>query len=574
MSDTRGLERRLAREREARKQAEAIAEQKTRELFEANRSLHVLNENLEELVEQRTAELSTARDAALEAAAAKSLFLANVSHELRTPLNAIIGYSEILLEESDELDRETVVSDLRKIVASGRHLLNLVNDVLDLSKIEAGKMDVYSETFDIAAMIEEVVATIKPLTDENDNELVVEQEDGLGLMTSDLTKVRQVLFNLLSNAAKFTKAGTITLTAKRMPRDGQDWLVITVSDTGVGMTPDQLAKLFEYFSQADSSTARRFGGTGLGLALTQRFCRLLRGDICVESEPDAGSTFIVELPLEGPKARFTEATVPVRAVPATAAGGHCTVLAIDDDPTVHDLLRRHLEADGFQVLSALNGEEGVAAARDRQPDIITLDVLMPHIDGWSILNTLKRDRELMDIPVVMLTIVDDKSLGFTLGASEYLVKPVSKAQLLSVVERFAGDDGARRVLIVEDDIETREVLRRFLAAEDYDIVEAENGRAGLERLTQTRPDIIVLDLMMPEMDGFEFLEQLRRDSRWAEIPVIVVTAKTLTNEDRAALNGYVEHVLRKREQSLSALLSNLRETLRELSSRARTARPS
>ncbi len=574
MSDTERLERRLRREREARKQAEAIAEQKTREIFEANRNLQRLNEQLEQMVRQRTAELAAARDAAIEAAEAKSLFLANVSHELRTPLNAIIGYSEILLEEFGELERETMIADLRKIVASGRHLLALVNDVLDLSKIEAGKMDVYYERFPVKRMIDEVVETIRPLIRENDNELKIETPDALGDISSDLTKLRQALFNLLSNAAKFTENGTITLAAMRTSRDGEDWLRISVADTGVGMSREQMAKLFEYFSQAESSTARRYGGTGLGLALSRRFCHLLDGDLTVESELGQGSTFVIDLPMQRTVTAESEAPAPGRATPATADVQR-TVLVIDDDPTVHDLLRRYLQRDGFHVETAISGEEGVARARDVQPDIITLDVLMPHVDGWSVLHTLKADPDLTEIPVIMLTIVDDKNLGFSLGASEYLSKPVTKAKLLSVIQRHAGRNGPLRVMIVEDDAETRALMRRFLVAEDYVVAEAENGRVGLESLEDAKPQVIILDLMMPEMDGFEFLERLKRDARWRSVPVIVVTAKLLTHQDRAALNGYVERVLRKGEQPLDTLLTDLRETLHDLGNAARPkgARP-
>ncbi len=568
MSDTERLERRLRREREARKQAEAIAEQKTREIFEANRNLQRLNEQLEQMVRQRTAELAAARDAAIEAAEAKSLFLANVSHELRTPLNAIIGYSEILLEEFGELERETMIADLRKIVASGRHLLALVNDVLDLSKIEAGKMDVYYERFPVKRMIDEVVETIRPLIRENDNELKIETPDALGDISSDLTKLRQALFNLLSNAAKFTENGTITLAAMRTSRDGEDWLRISVADTGVGMSREQMAKLFEYFSQAESSTARRYGGTGLGLALSRRFCHLLDGDLTVESELGQGSTFVIDLPMQRTVTAEPEAPAPGRATSATADVQR-TVLVIDDDPTVHDLLRRYLQRDGFHVETAISGEEGVARARDVQPDIITLDVLMPHVDGWSVLHTLKADPDLTEIPVIMLTIVDDKNLGFSLGASEYLSKPVTKAKLLSVIQRHAGRNGPLRVMIVEDDAETRALMRRFLVAEDYVVAEAENGRVGLESLEDAKPQVIILDLMMPEMDGFEFLERLKRDARWRSVPVIVVTAKLLTHQDRAALNGYVERVLRKGEQPLDTLLTDLRETLHDLGNAAR-----
>ncbi len=552
MEEIEALKRRLERERAARKEAESIAEQKTREIYLANQELLKLTGHLEELVEARTAEANHARDEAVRASQAKSQFLANMSHELRTPLNAIIGYSEMLEEEAQDGGMADFIPDLRKIHGAGKHLLGLINDILDISKIEAGKMDLYLESFELAPKLREISGTVRPMLEANGNALVLEGLEDAGAMHSDLTKIRQILFNLLSNAIKFTRHGWITL---KVARDAQ-WVTFSVNDTGIGMTPEEVERLFQPFTQADASTTRKYGGTGLGLAISKRFCDALDGDITIKSEPGTGSLFTLRVP-----ARQLPANV---APPLPAAAGCGTVLVIDDDEAARDLMQRYLAGKGFQVATASNGQEGLRLAAELMPAAITLDVMMPGMDGWAVLAALKHDARLATIPVIMLTIVDEKNAGFALGAADYLTKPIDRKRLDEILERYriGPDNGV--VLMVEDDAPTRKMTRHALQKSGLNVVEAHNGEEALAQLATLSPQLILLDLMMPVMDGFQFLAQLRQNPQWRSIPVVVLTAKELDADDRAHLNGNVERILQKGALGRDALLAEVHALLAPL----------
>jgi signal transduction histidine kinase/DNA-binding response OmpR family regulator len=499
-----------------------------------------------------------------EASRHKSAFLANMSHELRTPLNAVIGYSEMLQEELEDLGQADLVPDVERINAAGRHLLGLINDILDLSKIEAGKMELFLESVEIASLVSDVATTVGSLVEKKANVLAVDAASDVGEMHADATKLRQILFNLLGNAAKFTDHGTISLSVTRETGAAGDWLTFVVADTGIGMTEEQLGRLFQAFAQADASTSRRFGGTGLGLALVHTFCEMLGGSVTVTSAPGAGSTFTVRLPADASAARPGSPNTddPSTAASAAMVGSGPVVLAIDDDAASRDLLHRHLAAEGVVVVAAASGEEGLRLARELRPAVVTLDVLMPGLDGWAVLAALKGDPATADLPVIMLTMLDDRDLGYSLGAADYLVKPIDRERLLAAVRKHARRAGVRRALVVEDDPATREMLRRTLEREGWSVDEAADGRVGLERVAASPPDLVLLDLLMPGLDGFGFVERLRAEPAWHAIPVLVVTAQDLTAEERRKLNGRVEQVLRKGAYSRDELLAQVRAAVR------------
>ena len=538
----------------------------------AEEEIRRLNETLEHRVRERTAALEVAnealehaRDQATEANRAKSTFMAQMSHELRTPLNAIIGYGELLQEEAAAREQDVLIPDLTRIIEAGKHLLTLINDILDLSKVEAGRMELYLEQFDIRPLVDDAVSTIGPFVGKNGNTLRVACADNLGLMRADRTRVRQVLLNVLSNACKFTEKGTITLTATRESVDQADWITWRVSDTGIGMTAEQMKKLFQPFTQADASTTRRYEGTGLGLAISRKFCRMMHGDISVESEYGKGSTFTVRLPAEVAPRRVEAGGPVAELVAGLPREGANPVLVVDDDPAARDLVQRFLTKEGFRVVCASGGEEGLRLARQLRPSAITLDVLMPGMDGWTVLTALKADPDLCQIPVIMLTILDNQKLGHALGAADYLTKPVDRGRLAALLKKYHKDDARHAILVVDDEASMRDIMRRSLATSGWTVTEAENGRVALQSVAKDKPALILLDLMMPEMDGFEFLAELRQNPEWRAIPVVVVTAKELSEVDRQflsgamLLSGRVKRVLQKGAYSQDDLLREVRD---------------
>ena len=508
-------------------------------------------------LKQRQAELEEAKGQADAANKAKSQFLANMSHELRTPLNAIIGYSEMLIEEANEIEQGGIAGDLGKIRNAGRHLLGLINDILDFSKIEAGKMEVLIETVDVAALLSEVEATIAPLVAKNQNTLTIVSAPDLGVIQSDQTKLRQNLFNLLSNACKFTKDGEISLTVERFPQGQDEWIRFVVADSGIGMTTDQTGRLFQAFSQADAATTRNFGGTGLGLAITRHFCRMLGGDVTVESALGEGSKFVMTLPVVVAREADDADGMLVEVVGKPRA----TILVIDDERTARDLVTDALTAEGYATITAPGGRDGLRLARERRPDAIILDVIMPDIDGWSVLRTLKADPEVADIPVILVTMLGDREMGLALGAIDHLTKPIVTRDLIGVLARVHRSDGASDVLVVDDDGGTRDVLRRTMVREGWTVREAANGAEGLERVADSKPAIILLDLMMPEMNGFEMLHALRQNTAWIDIPVVIITSKDLSNEERDWLRGHTMDVFQKGAYGRTELIATIREMI-------------
>jgi len=514
------------------------------------------------------------KNAQLEVASKhKSDFLANMSHELRTPLNAVISFSEMLQEDAEDAGHEQYLPDLQEINAAGKHLLGLINDILDLSKIEAGRMDLFPEAFSLEVLVQEVRSLAAPLVEHNGNVFVVEVEPDIGEMYSDRTKIKQSLLNLLSNAAKFTEQGTITWrvgagegvapSPQPSPRGrGGELISFSVSDTGIGMTSEQMARLFQAFSQADASTTRKYGGTGLGLAITREFAQMLGGDVTVSSEPSKGSTFTIAV-MRDVRQRPTH--ISDRTEGGAEAGDANVsapdapvVLVIDDDAVARDLMQRALADEPLRVIVAPGGEEGLRLAKEQRPIAIILDVLMPGMDGWTVLTKLKADPDTADIPVIMATVLDDRSMGYALGAAEFLTKPIDRQRLLAILQRYRPSPD-HAILVVDDDPAVRESVRRALEREGWRVAEAADGRAALDLIESEAPSLILLDLLMPVMDGFHVVAELQKRAEWREIPVVVITARDLTEEDRARLNGFVERILQKGEYTGDGLAARVRE---------------
>jgi signal transduction histidine kinase/CheY-like chemotaxis protein len=502
----------------------------------------------------------------------KSQFLASMSHELRTPLNAIIGITEMLLEDARDFKRDVELEPLERVLRAARHLLALINDILDLSKIEAGRMELELESFPLAPLIEEVARTIEPTATKNKNRMVIDCPPDLGVIHADQTRFRQALLNLVSNANKFTEGGVVTIAAQPQRLHGSEWISVAVSDTGIGMTQEQMGRLFQEFSQADVSTTRKYGGTGLGLAISQHFCRLMGGDITVDSTQGEGSTFTIRLPriVESNQARAAdERSQAEPAEPVVEVPEQPLILVVDDDATVRELVERHLQRAGFAVATARGGREGLRLIRELRPTAVTLDIVMPDLDGWTVLAAMKGDPALAGIPVVLMSIVDQKNRGYSLGAADYLVKPVERTKLVETLAAICGST-AGRALLVDDDEVVRRSVREALEPIGWQITEAENGEVAVESLAATRPDVIILDLMMPKMDGFEFLAELRGRAEWQAIPVVVITARDLTEEDRNRLNGGVERIIQKsdREEMLRQLSREIAACVKRRTTRA------
>jgi PAS domain S-box-containing protein len=492
-------------------------------------------------------ELKKARASAEAANQAKSAFLANMSHELRTPLNAIIGFTRIVRRKAEGVLPDKQTENLDKVLTSADHLLNLINTVLDIAKIEAGRMDVLAANFRIAALVDLCANTAQPLLKPT---VVLEKQvqEGLTYVYSDQDKIRQIVLNLLSNAAKFTHEGRIILSAGQ---EGEK-LRISVSDTGIGISAEALPRLFKEFQQADNTTTRQYGGTGLGLSISRDLAHLLGGDLTVESEQGKGSTFTLVIPIRYESrlaaSRSEPETMPAREIAATSAAGSVKkrVLVIDDDPDAVYILQENLNPQEYEVLGARNGQEGFERARKQQPDVILLDIVMPGADGWHVLHDLKADPDTTHIPVVFLTIVDKKALGLQLGAAAYLLKPLDPVEVRGTLDRVIhGKIGPRHILVVDDDPHVADMLHQFLPESVFHLDVAPDGLAALDAIAAHRPDILLLDLLMPRLDGFGVIEKLRADPKTSDLPIVVLSAKDLTSAESARLKETVAGVVKK-----------------------------
>ena len=502
------------------------------------------------LIDARTGEMETARDEARDASDQKTKFFANMSHELRTPLNAILGYGEMLYEDCEDLGYDDLLPDLKKITSSGSHLLSLINNILDLSKIEAGKMELFITSFEIENMVETIKNISEPLAAKNDNAFVVNFDGAMGSMSQDETKLRQCLTNFLSNGFKFTKNGTVTLDVRARSVEGVEFIDFAVIDTGAGMSAEGVAKVFEEYTQAERSTSANHGGTGLGLPISKKFAEMMGGEVVLTSEEGVGSVFTLSVPREC--AEYNEDDVDSNIINLDADDN--LVVLVDDDVAMHDLIKRTISKLNLTLIGATNSEKGMELIREVKPKLILLDVLMPGRDGWSLLKECKTDKELKEIPVIMISQLNQSNLAASLGANDYLTKPIDRSHFVNTVQRLLGA-GAKnqKVLVIDDDKDVRELLSRLLKDAGYRPIDARDGKEGLER-TKDEPALIILDLEMPRMDGFEFLDNYIKDvPEDKRAPVLVFSGKDLTDVQEDLLKERVVGLVKKDDVSMDNL---------------------
>jgi len=520
---------------------------------------------------------------------AKSDFLASMSHELRTPLNSVIGFTNILLKNKDAHLNEKDVGYLQRVLSNGKHLLELINEVLDLAKIEAGRMDLIIEQVDLGKLVVETVQQLEgqAKVKEGAVALVADVPPELNTVETDSAKLKQVIINLVGNALKFTHEGSVTVRLD-VGSDGRTPVAIAVVDTGIGIPEDRLNAIFEAFQQAEAGTSRKYGGTGLGLAISRSICLLMGYDLIVESDVGKGSTFSIVMGERAKKVTWAQqaeaepaaavaaapsgegAPAAVEAAGAAAAGAATArgapapprlrdfkVLIIDDEKDSRDLMAHYLEDFGCRVYTATNGEQGLAVAREFRPDLITLDLMMPGMTGWEVLKVLKADRELRQIPVVVVSIVAAEGRGRLLGAVDLITKPFEREDLLRVLWRNLVRKRGGRILVVDDEAAARAMLNQFLSSLGLEVVEAADGQEALEAIRMEAPDAVLLDLVMPVMDGMTFLKRLRANPLHSGLPVIVLTAKELGRADDKELADIASGVVHKGDN----MADDLREAL-------------
>ena len=492
----------------------------------------------------------------------KNQFLANMSHELRTPLNSIIGFSRVILKGIDGPVTDLQEQDLTAIYNAGTHLLGLINDILDISRIEAGKMELSFEELDMANLINSVTATIKGLIKEKPVQLENYLDPHLPMVKADPTRMRQIVLNLLQNAAKFTEEGVITVKAVRqLNAQGKPEVMVSVTDSGVGISPDDQKKLFQPFSQVDASPTRKAGGTGLGLSITRNLIELHGGHIDVISDVNKGSTFFFTIPAIAQTGSLVAAEAAELA--DQLESDLKVVLAIEDDPQIIHLYRRYLEPEGYQVVPLTDSTKAVQQAREIQPFAITLDVHMPNLDGWQVIKALKSTPETYGIPVIFCTIVENQAKGYSLGAADYLMKPILGEDLINALARLESVAEIKHILVIDDDPDDLRLVEKALQMSGtYQVRLAQGGKKGLDAMHKNKPDVVILDLSMPDIDGFKVLEKMRSDKHLKDIPVIILTALDLTPEQQKLLSEYTQEQLRKGFLDADGLLVCLQQIIK------------